>query len=46
MYGKTIIKPIETYTIVTDNKDDFGKYISSNCNYIDSVIGVNDTFLF
>ena len=23
MYGKTIIKPVETYTIVKDNRDDF-----------------------
>ena len=30
MYGKTIIKPVETYTIVKDNKDDFGKCISHN----------------
>ena len=30
MYGKTIIKPVETYTIVKDNRDDFGKHISYN----------------
>ena len=28
MYGKTIIKPVETDTIVKDNRDDFEKYIS------------------
>ena len=41
MYGKTIIKPVETDTIVKDNKDHFGKYISFNYNYIGSVIVVN-----
>ena len=25
MYGKTIIKPVETYTGVKDNRDDFEK---------------------
>ena len=42
MYCKTIVKPVETYTIVKDNRDDFEKYISYNCNYIDSVIEVNN----
>ena len=41
MYGKTIIKPVGTNTIVKDNGNDFGKYISYNCKYIDSVIEVN-----
>ena len=44
MYGKTIIKPVETDTIVKDNKDDFEKYISYKYNYIDSVIEVNGTY--
>ena len=44
MYGKTIIKPVETDTIVKDNRDDFEKYISYNYNYIDSVIGVTGKF--
>ena len=44
MYGKTIIKPVETDTIVKDNRDDFEKYISYNYNYIDSVIEVNCKF--
>ena len=44
MYGKTIIKPVETDTIVKNNRDDFGKYISYNYNYIDSVIEVNGKF--
>ena len=44
MYGKTVIKPVETDTIVKDNKDDFGKYVSYNHNYIDSVIEVNGTY--
>ena len=41
MYGKTIIKPVETDTIVKDNRDDFEKYISYNYSYIDSAIEVN-----
>ena len=41
MYGNTIIEPVETDTTVQDNRDDFGKYISYNYNYIDSVIEVN-----
>ena len=41
MYDKTIIKPVETYTIVKDNRGDFGKYISYNYNYTDSVVEVN-----
>ena len=44
MYGKTIIKPVETDTIVKDNRDDFEKCISYNYNYIDSVIEVNGKF--
>ena len=42
MYGKTIIKPVETDTIIKDNNYDFGKHISYNYNYTDSVIEVND----
>ena len=44
MYGKTIIKPIETDTIIRNNKDDFGKCISYNYNYIDSVLEVNGRY--
>ena len=44
MYGKTIIKPVETDTIVKDNRGDFGKYISYNYNYIGSVIEVSGKF--
>ena len=42
MYGKTIIKPVGTDTVVKANRDDFEKYISYNDNYIESVIEVND----
>ena len=45
MYGKTIIKPVETYTIVRDNRDDFGKCFSYTYDYIDSVIDVTDRFI-
>ena len=44
MYGKTAIKPVETDTIVKDNRDDFEKCISYNYNYIDSVVEVNVKF--
>ena len=44
MYGKTIIKPVETDTVVKYNKEYFGTYISYNYNYIDSIIEVNGTY--
>ena len=44
MYGKTIIKPVETYTIVKDTREDSEKYISYSYNYIHSVIEVNGKF--
>ena len=44
MYGKTIIKPVDTATIVKDNRNEFEKSISYSYNYIDSVIEVNDKF--
>lgn len=44
MYGKTIIKPVETYTIVKDSRDGFDKCISYNYIYIDSVIEVNGKY--
>ena len=43
MYGKTIIKPIETDTVVKDSQD-FEKYISLNYNYIDSVFEVKGRY--
>ena len=44
MYGKNVIKPFETDTIVKNGKDDFGTYVSYNCSFIDSVIEVNGTY--
>ena len=44
MYGKTIIKPVETDTIIKDNEVDFEKYVSLSYNYIDSVLEVNDRY--
>ena len=41
MYGKTMIKPIETATIIKDSQHDFEKYVSLNYNCIDSVLEVN-----
>ena len=44
MYGKTIIKPVETDTIIKANRDDFEQQISYNYNYIDSVLEVNGRY--
>ena len=44
MYGKTIIKPIETDTIIKDTKEYFEKYVSYNYNYIDSVLEVKGRY--
>ena len=44
MYGKTIIKPIETDTVVKDNQNDFEKHISYIYNYIESVLKVDDRY--
>ena len=44
MYGKTIIKPVETDTIIKDNVKEFEKYVSWNYNYIDSIIEVNGRY--
>ena len=41
MYDKTIIKPIETDTIIKDSQHDFEIYVSLNYNYIDLVLEVN-----
>ena len=41
MYGKTSIKPVESYTFVKDKRDEFEKCISYNYNYIDSIIEFN-----
>ena len=44
MYGKTIIRPIETYTIMKCSRNDFEKYISLNYNRIDSVLEVHGRY--
>ena len=44
MYAKTIIKLVETDTIVNDNKDDFGKYTPYKYKSIDSVVEVNGIY--
>ena len=44
MYGKTVIKPIETDTMIQDNNDYFGTCISCNYNYLDSVLEVNGRY--
>ena len=42
MHGETTIKPVETDTIVKDNRNDFEKYVSYNHNCTDSVIEVSE----
>ena len=37
MYGNTVIKPVETDTVIEDSRNDFEKCCSLNGNYIDSV---------
>ena len=41
MYGKTIIQPIETDTIIEGSQHDSEKHVSLSYNYIDSVLEVN-----
>ena len=41
MHGTTIIKQIETDTILQDSRNDFETYISLNYNCNDSVLEVN-----
>ena len=43
-YGKTIIKPVETDTVVKYSKYDFENYISLNYNYADSVLYFNGIY--
>ena len=43
MYGKTILKPIETETIVKQEKY-YHKYVSFNYNYIQSSVKVGDRY--
>ena len=43
MYGKTILKPIETETIVRRDFE-FNKYVSYNYNFIQSAIQVGDRY--
>ena len=44
MYGKTILKPVETDTIIKDSRNDFEKYISLNYNYIGSILEVSGRY--
>ena len=44
MYGKTIVKPVETDTIIKDSRDDFEKCMSLNHNYIDSALEANGRY--
>ena len=42
--AKLFLNLLKTDTIVKYNRGDFGKYVSYNYNYIDSVIKVNGTY--
>ena len=44
MYGKTVIRPLETDTVLKDDKDDFGKYAYFKYSYIDSGIEFNGNY--
>ena len=44
MYGKTILKPIETQTIIKDGVGAYEKYVSYNYNRIDSITKVGDRY--
>ena len=44
MYGKTIIKLVEAYTIVKGSKDDFEQHIPYTYKYIDSVLEVKGVY--
>ena len=44
IYGTTIIKPVETDTIMKDSRDYFEKYVSLNYTYIDSVLESNGRY--
>ena len=44
MYGETIIKPVETDTIIKDSRDGVEKYMSLNYNYIDYVLEINGRY--
>ena len=44
MHDNTMIKPIETDTIIKDGQHYFEKYVSLNYNYIDSVLEFNGRY--
>ena len=46
MYGKTIIKPVETDTAIKDNRHDFEKHSSPNSNYIDNVLKISAQYVY
>ena len=43
MYGKTILKPIETETVVVKDND-YEKYVSYNYNFVYSAVKVGDRY--
>ena len=44
MYGKTILKPIETQTIIKYGVEAYDKYVSYNYNHIESITHVGDRY--
>ena len=44
MYGKTILKPIETQTSIKDKVEAYDEYVSYNYNHIESITQVGDRY--
>ena len=44
MCGTTIIKPIETDTMIKYSQHGFEQYVSLNYNYLDSVLGITGRY--
>ena len=44
MYGKTILKPIQTQTIIKAGVEAYSKYVSYNYNHIESITQVGDRY--
>ena len=44
MYGRTILKPLETETVVKTEQD-FHKYVCFNYNYTQSNIKIGDRYI-
>ena len=43
-FGKTVIKPVETDTVVKGSQEEFENHISLNYNYVGSGLEVNGRY--